>query len=75
MRFRFGILLVTLFISPCLLLADQVTLKNGDRVSGRIVKRDGDMLIVDDMPPDGFAVHDNCVRKAIRELKQTAEQP
>ena len=33
------------------------------------------MLIVDDMPPDGFAVHDNCVRKAIRELKQTAEQP
>jgi hypothetical protein len=39
---------VTLFISPCLLLADQVTLKNGDRVSGRIVKKDGDMLIVDD---------------------------
>jgi hypothetical protein len=29
-----------------LLLADQVTLKNGDRVTGQIVKKDGDKLTV-----------------------------
>ena len=31
---------------PLLLLADQVTLKNGDRVTGQIVKKDGDKLTV-----------------------------
>jgi hypothetical protein len=31
---------------PGLLLADQVTLKNGDRVTGKIVKKDGDKVTV-----------------------------
>ena len=34
------------FLSSLTLLADQVTLKNGDRITGQIVKKDGDKLTV-----------------------------
>jgi hypothetical protein len=39
-------LLVLPFLLPWSLLGDQVTLKNGDRITGRIVKKDGDKLTV-----------------------------
>ena len=39
-------LLVLPFLLPLSLLADQVTLKNGDRITGQIVKKDGDKLTV-----------------------------
>ena len=42
MRVLSCIVLASFF--SCLLLADQVTLKNGDIVSGQIVKKDGDSL-------------------------------
>ena len=35
-----------LFLPASLLAASQVTLKNGDRISGQIVKKDGDKLVV-----------------------------
>ena len=35
-----------LFVLTCETLADQVTLKNGDRVTGKIVKTDGGKLVV-----------------------------
>ncbi len=38
--------LVLTSLLPLSLLADQVTLKNGDRVTGQIVKKDGDKLTV-----------------------------
>jgi putative salt-induced outer membrane protein len=40
-----GTLLTVLLLSP-LVLADQVTLKNGDRLSGTIVKYDGKNLVI-----------------------------
>jgi len=33
-----------LLVLPLSLLADQVTLKNGDRITGQILKKDGDKL-------------------------------
>jgi putative salt-induced outer membrane protein len=39
-------LLSALTLSPSLVAADQVTLKNGDRITGQIVKKDGDKLTV-----------------------------
>ena len=45
MRFRNWARLLTLpCLLPLLLMADQVTLKNGDRITGQIVKKDGDKL-------------------------------
>src|ERR1700694_5135585 len=38
------ILLAPLIFLSVLLLADQVTLKNGDKISGQIIKKDGDKL-------------------------------
>src|SRR5205085_3342411 len=40
------ILVAPLLFLPVLLLADQVTLKNGDKISGQIIKKDGDKLTV-----------------------------
>lgn len=40
------ILVAPLLFLPVLLLADQVTLKNGDKISGLIIKKDGDKLTV-----------------------------
>jgi len=37
-------LVAPLLFLPVLLLADQVTLKNGDKISGQIIKKDGDKL-------------------------------
>jgi putative salt-induced outer membrane protein YdiY len=37
-------LLTSLFVLSCLSFADQVTLKNGDRISGTVVKSDGKTL-------------------------------
>src|SRR5262245_55451952 len=37
---------VLLFVLTCEVLADQITLKNGDRVTGKIVKTDGGKLVV-----------------------------
>ena len=39
-------LLLLSFLSSLALMADQVTLKNGDRITGQIVKKDGDKLTV-----------------------------
>jgi putative salt-induced outer membrane protein len=39
-------LYIVLALAPAFLTADQVTLKNGDRVSGQIVKKDGDKLTI-----------------------------
>ncbi len=39
-------LVALLFVSGCVLFADQVTMKNGDRLSGSIVKYDGKNLII-----------------------------
>ena len=47
MRLAIGILLLILLFGAGAVRADQVTLKNGDRVTGRIVKRDGAMLVLD----------------------------
>src|SRR5438105_428839 len=38
------ILVAPLIFLPILLRGDQVTLKNGDRISGQIIKKDGDKL-------------------------------
>jgi hypothetical protein len=35
---------LVLFLCPALLLADQVVLKNGDTLTGKIIKKDGDKL-------------------------------
>jgi hypothetical protein len=37
---------IAVFLLPGLLLADQVMLKNGDRLTGKIVKKDGDKVTV-----------------------------
>ena len=48
MRVRFGIvLLVVFFGGGAGLRADQITLRNGDRVTGSIVKKDGATLTID----------------------------
>jgi putative salt-induced outer membrane protein YdiY len=44
-RFAIGFLLVC--VSPSVLPADQITLTNGDRVTGSIIKKDGSMLVID----------------------------
>ncbi len=41
-----GYLRIVVFLLPGLVLADQVMLKNGDRVTGKIVKKDGDKVTV-----------------------------
>jgi len=43
---RPAILVVLILILCCEIAADQITLKNGDRVSGRIMKSDGSNLLV-----------------------------
>src|ERR1700730_9733177 len=45
-RLSLRILVAPLIFLPGLLLADQVTLKNGDKISGQIIKKDGDKLTV-----------------------------
>ncbi|MBK9155576.1 MAG: DUF481 domain-containing protein [Chloracidobacterium sp.] len=35
------------FGSSSLVLADQITLKNGDRITGKIVKKDGDKIVIE----------------------------
>ena len=46
MSLRVTFVLLILSVVPAALWADQVTLKNGDRVSGSIVKKDGDKLTI-----------------------------
>jgi hypothetical protein len=46
MRIRFGIVLLVLSLGGGALRADQITLKNGDRVTGSIVKKDGATLTI-----------------------------
>ena len=48
MRIRFSIAFLVLSLGVCAapLLADQITLKNGDRVTGTIVKKDGATLTI-----------------------------
>jgi putative salt-induced outer membrane protein YdiY len=46
LRLSLRILVAPLIFLPGLLLADQVTLKNGDKISGQIIKKDGDKLTV-----------------------------
>lgn len=41
-----GILALSLFLLPGLSFGDQITLKNGDRLSGTIVKSDGKELVI-----------------------------
>ncbi len=43
---KLGYLGMAAILLPGLLPADQVTLKNGDRVSGKIVKKDGDKVTI-----------------------------
>jgi putative salt-induced outer membrane protein YdiY len=47
MRIRFGIVLLLFSLAVAPLWADQITLKNGDRVTGMIVKKDGATLTID----------------------------
>lgn len=47
MRIRFGILFLVVSLSGSVLRADQITLKNGDRVTGSIVTKDGATLTMD----------------------------
>lgn len=42
----FALLLTAVFVSAICASADQVTLKNGDRLTGKIVKSDGKVLLV-----------------------------
>lgn len=44
-RFELFTLIVLLGLSPAL-FADQVTLKNGDRLTGTVVKSDGKTLVL-----------------------------
>jgi hypothetical protein len=46
MSLRFAVALLILSVGPVTLWADQVTLKNGDRVTGSIVKKDGATLTI-----------------------------
>ena len=45
---RFEVLaLIAFLVLPLLSFADQVTLKNGDRLTGTVVKSDGKTLVLD----------------------------
>jgi len=47
-----------------LLPADEITLKNGDRVTGKIVKKDGDKVTIkSDLMGDG---HDTVATQSLR---------
>ena len=60
MRIRLGIaLLVVFFGGGAGVRADQITLKNGDRVTGSIVKKDGATLSI-------ASVHFGTVRGLVR---------
>jgi len=41
---KFSCLVMAAILLPALLPADQITLKNGDRITGKIVKKDGDKV-------------------------------
>ncbi len=42
----FGLIFILIFITCPNVFADQIFLKNGDRVSGKIVKKDGDKIVI-----------------------------
>jgi len=42
-----ALLLVLIIASSSVVLADQITLKNGDRITGKIVKKDGDKIVIE----------------------------
>ncbi|MGD9590241.1 MAG: YdiY family protein [Pyrinomonadaceae bacterium] len=43
----FALLFVLMFGSATRVLADRITLKNGDRITGKIVKKDGDKIVIE----------------------------
>ena len=42
----FGLIFILIFITCPSVFADRIFLKNGDRLSGKIVKKDGDKIII-----------------------------
>jgi hypothetical protein len=61
-------ILLTIFILPQFAVADQVVLKNGDRLTGTIVKSDGKKLVI----KTEFAGEVTVQWPAIEELNSTA---
>ena len=43
----FSLVFVMLVLSPLSILADQIVLKNGDKLTGKIIKKDGDSIIIE----------------------------
>ena len=55
-RIRLGALLVVVFARP--VFADQITLKNGDRITGTIVSSDAKTLVIKTDYADDFRIID-----------------
>lgn len=43
----FSLVFIMLILSPLSILADQIVLKNGDKLTGKIIKKDGDSIIIE----------------------------
>ncbi|MEZ5427626.1 MAG: DUF481 domain-containing protein [Pyrinomonadaceae bacterium] len=62
-----GLICLLIFISCPSVFADQIVLKNGDRLTGKIVKKDGDKIIIETEAAGTVAILWSAVEKIVSE--------